>query len=857
MSGIELATAYISLVPSMKGVSRSINQQLGGVNVSAAGKTIGSNLGDSMSSGFSSSGVVQLQNEVSKASSALVAAQTKEKDAIAQVDIAQKKLNETRKKYAADSSQVASAELKLTQAKRSAASASAQVASAEQRASTASKNLATAQSQASSSMKNSASTMSSLSGKSAGLAGAIGGVAATIADSAINAIASLSSEMIAASDSTDKFKQTLNFAGIDSSTIDALTKSTQEYADRTVYDLADIRSVTAQLAANGVSDYAQLAEAAGNLNAVAGGNADTFRSVSMVLSQTAGSGKLMTENWNQLTDAIPGASGKLQEAMRNAGAFEGNFREAMEKGEISADEFFAAVQQLGMTDVAVEAATSTSTIEGALGNLQAAVVGVGASAITALKPMITGAMTALANAIGQIPSLFEGIGSAFSNVFSMLEDNGSIQILSTAFSSLIPVFQSLLNIASSLGQGFMEALNPLSVVSSFVDTFRNVVTAVQPVVATVGQSLISLGATLQSSLQPALSTIGQSFNNLATTMIPLIGQAISAVLPVVGQVISVVMQIVGVVLPIVSQIAATLIPAITSIATMVMSFAANIVSVVMPVVSSILSLIQTAMPYIQTVITNSLNMIFSVWNTVWPAIQSVVSTVLGVVQSVISSVMGVIKGIITAATQVMQGNWSGAWDTIKSLVSSALSGIKSAVSSGISNVVSYFTSLPGKISSALGGLASRLMSIGRDAIQGLANGISNAGGAVLNAITGAVDGAINKAKEMLGIASPSKLFRQFGIYTMQGMAIGISKSTKTVEAAMNSAMSDVYGVAESYAARQATLSLNDDGGTMSRTDAILLELLDRLPNIISDNTPSEFTVGGRGFASAVKRVIPT
>ncbi|WP_410954914.1 tape measure protein, partial [Pseudomonas aeruginosa] len=78
--------------------------------------------------------------------------------------------------------------------------------------------------------------------------------------------------------------------------------------------LDDIQSITAQLASNGVKGYDKLAEAAGNLNAVAGGNAQTFKTVGLVMTQTAGAGKLTTENWNQLSDAIPGASGKLQEA---------------------------------------------------------------------------------------------------------------------------------------------------------------------------------------------------------------------------------------------------------------------------------------------------------------------------------------------------------------------------------------------------------------------------------------------------------------------------------------------------------------------------------------------------------------
>ena len=117
---------------------------------------------------------------------------------------------------------------------------------------------------------------SGLSGGLSALSGAAMGVAGEIAGRLFDAVVGLGGEMVAASDSAQKFASTLSFAGIDDSAIQQLTASTQEYADRTVYDLADIRNVTAQLAANGVADYDQLAEAAGNLNAVAGGSASTF-----------------------------------------------------------------------------------------------------------------------------------------------------------------------------------------------------------------------------------------------------------------------------------------------------------------------------------------------------------------------------------------------------------------------------------------------------------------------------------------------------------------------------------------------------------------------------------------------------
>lgn len=231
--------------------------------------------------------------------------------------------------------------------------------------------------------------------------GVISGVASSIATKVIGVFSGLSGQILDASDSTQKFAQTLDFAGVGADQIKKLTASTQEYANKTVYGIDDIRNTTAQLAANGVPNYAKLAEAAGNLNAVAGGNADTFKSVAMMLTQTAGAGKLTTENWNQLADAIPGASGKLQEAMLKNGAYTGNFRDAMAKGEITSQEFNDALMQLGMNDGAIKAAESTQTFEGAFGNLEATIVDGAANIVNTVKPYITGTVAALGDGIGK------------------------------------------------------------------------------------------------------------------------------------------------------------------------------------------------------------------------------------------------------------------------------------------------------------------------------------------------------------------------------------------------------------------------------------------------------------------------
>lgn len=242
---------------------------------------------------------------------------------------------------------------------------------------------------------------------------------------------SLVSESIKASDAMDKFRSTMKFAGLDNSAIEKSAAAVKKYADDTVYDLDVVANTTAQLAANGIKDYNGLTQAAGNLNAVAGGNADTFKSVAMVMTQTASAGKLTGENWRQLSDAIPGASGKIQEALKKNGAYTGDFRKALEQGKISADEFNQAIMDLGMTDVAKEAATSTKTIEGAIGNMKAGIVTSIMEIIDAIgKDRITGAITALGtfitNGLGLLKIIIPPVISALTWLFDLINRNQAI-----------------------------------------------------------------------------------------------------------------------------------------------------------------------------------------------------------------------------------------------------------------------------------------------------------------------------------------------------------------------------------------------------------------------------------------------
>lgn len=580
----------------------------------------------------------------------------------------------------------------------------------------------------------SASKSSSGLGKFGAAAGAVGGLVSSGIGMAVDAIGDLTGDIIEASDSADKFKSTLNFAGLDTGTIDALTASTQTYADQTVYSISDIRNVTAQLAANGVQGFDKLAEAAGNLNAVAGGNAETFSSVGMVLTQTAGAGKLTTENWNQLADAIPGASGKLQEAMLKNGAYTGNFRDAMEKGEISADEFNQAIMDLGMTDVAKEAATSTSTIEGAMGNLEASVVGVGTTILDQFKGPLTSGISMLAQGISGLSGVFTGLVQTIGPILSQIGTT-----FQTAFQPVVGMVQSQL----------LPALKPL------MSALQNIGNAIMPIITAAIQTIAPVLSTL-------VSNIGQTMSVIAT-----------AVTPVINNIASLIQAV---------------LPAIQSAFQIWGTYIQGVINAVFPFIQTVVT---SVMNVINAIINTVLAAINGDWSGVWEGIQNIVSSVWNGIQSIVSGAINAVSGVISSVLSGISGIFSSVWNGIKGAVSSAWSGITSAVSSGVSSMMNFITSIPSRIMGVFSGAGSWLLSAGQNIIQGLINGIKNAIGGAISAVKDAVGGIIDGAKSLLGIASPSKVFdREIGRMIPAGLGRGVSENeraaTRPVEDMVNS-----------------------------------------------------------------------
>ena len=701
--------AWIDVLPNLSAFGAKLNS---GVTAAAtsAGRNAGKRFSDAMNQAASgdvlSEQVKSLEaaegrarKAVNAATAQIAKARDEQKSAALRAQAAETGLSETVAKYGASSAQALNAQARLNDARSKARQKDEALKNAEEQISAAQNGLKETQNQLADAQRKASNTTGGFratlakwkaaadaarfstgtlteaqtrlgeasrrtAARFGAMAGAVGGFASSIAGKAIAGIASLGSSMVDASDSAQKFASTMGFADVDADTIRRLTASTQEYADKTVFDLSDIRNTTAQLDANGVDNYAKLAEAAGNLTAVAGGGADAYKSVAMALTQTAGAGTLTTENWNQIADAIPGASGKLQKAMKDNGAYTGDFRDAMEKGQISADEFNQALLQLGMDDVAKKAASSTSTFEGAMGNWQAALQKLGATALDKVKPQLTGALDFMSDKVTDFTDWFSGAWNGLSQNTTL---NGFL-------TSTRDLFSSVFDVAKNKVTGFFAAFKNTGALQTVSQAFGVVVDVAKSLGGAFNDVMSRFGALagLSGDASAFGDVVGKAFQGASV----LVDKAAGAL----GRVSGWVSQNSGMVAGALASIAggfaafkaATL---ITAAVNALKGF--SLASTAAAAAQSVLNVAMNANPFVLTVTAVGAAVTAFTWfftqtetgrnivSTAWAGIQNAVSVVVTWFQTYVVPVFQTVWGALQTGFQIVGQMFSTVWNAIK------------------------------------------------------------------------------------------------------------------------------------------------------------------------------------------------
>ena len=219
-----------------------------------------------------------------------------------------------------------------------------------------------------------------------------------------------------------------------------------------------------------------------------------------------------------------------------------------------------------------------------------------------------------------------------------------------------------------------------------------------------------------------------------------------------------------------------------------------------------------------------------------------------VIANVAAWVANMASNAVSAGSRFISGI-AGFMSALPGNIASWLSGVISTVVGWVSQFASNATSAASQFASNLiNGLASipgRVTSIGSNIIQGMVNGVTSAAGRLIDSVKGAVDNAINAAKNLLGIHSPSRVFRKIGQYTMQGAALGVDDDADVLLKSTDSAMRGMISTAQDVA-------MPGVSSTAGGESAVISWLAENLPSIIAEFTPvmgeSEF---GRKARKAV------
>lgn len=160
-------------------------------------------------------------------------------------------------------------------------------------------------------------------------------------------------------------------------------------------------------------------------------------------------------------------------------------------------------------------------------------------------------------------------------------------------------------------------------------------------------------------------------------------------------------------------------------------------------------------------------------------------------QLVVDKIRGLLGRLVSYFTG-LPGRILGAIGRFNSLLVSKGRELIAGLSSGIvtrwQSLRSWVRDLTSRIVSAVGNTGRKLYSAGRDLLAGMIDGVRAMASRLVSAVTGPIGDAIGKAKSLLGIASPSRVFREIGKFSMQGFADGVDRYARTARSAVEGAL---------------------------------------------------------------------
>lgn len=329
----------------------------------------------------------------------------------------------------------------------------------------------------------------------------------------------------------------------------------------------------------------------------------------------------------------------------------------------------------------------------------------------------------------------------------------------------------------------------LSIGGSLVGTLaQSILDNLPTLIAVGGEQLVALMEGLSApgnieTIMTAVQTIIETLLSTATTVIPQllvmgndilrsivtgISEALPDLIPMAAELISVIATTIAGFLPENQQIGMDLLMALGDGFTKALP---TIIAMLPPIIDALVNvIIGQQLLFIQagTTILESLLSDGNL-NTI---INSLVDNIPLIIDALIGTIIEAIPVFIEAGFDLFVALVKNLPDIILTLVSAVID-IEDALLQELANLIVKFEDIGGQI------------------MQGLADGIVNAGDAVVSTAKGVLDKIPQGAKDLFQINSPSKLFEGYGEYLDMGLALGIESNADVPQSAMTSMARDV------------------------------------------------------------------
>lgn len=362
--------------------------------------------------------------------------------------------------------------------------------------------------------------------------------------------------------------------------------------------------------------------------------------------------------------------------------------------------------------------------------------------------------------------------------------------------------------------------------SVFEDNLKPAADAADSVFSAISSGVKTFGDNVNELVLPAIDTLSPAFDDLSTAIqqaqpllefiANLFGIGLAAAISTAIKVFAGITEVVAFVITGFQQLYGDISGFVTGV---VQFFTVDLPNAIDALVQWFAQLPDNIAGFLSTVIANVAAWVADIASNAVNAGSLFVSGIAGFLSALPGNVASWLAGVIS---------------TVIGWVSQFASNATSAATQFASNLINGLASIPGRVTS-----------IGSNIIQGLVNGVTGAAGRLIDAVKGAVGNAIEGAKNLLGIHSPSRVFREIGRYTMQGAALGVDDDADLLSKSTDNAMRGMISTARDIA-------VPGVGNVAGGESAVIDWLAENLPAIIAEFTPvmgeSEF---GRKARKAV------